>query len=177
QEGQRPLPGLEAACERARSAPARRLHPWLQRRHDRQAQGAADRTEVFRGRARDQARRPCFEAWPARVLRQPRAADGPQWPRHYHRLDPAGRAFGQRSARAERRWRSAGGGVLMSRIGKRPVEIPGGVTAAIENGTLSVKGPKGTLTLGLSDKVSYKLEDGSISIEPANDSKEARSHW
>jgi large subunit ribosomal protein L6 len=65
----------------------------------------------------------------------------------------------------------------MSRIGKRPVEIPGGVTAAIENGTLSVKGPKGTLTLGLSDMVSYKLADGSISIEPTSDSKEARSHW
>jgi large subunit ribosomal protein L6 len=65
----------------------------------------------------------------------------------------------------------------MSRIGKKPVEIPSGVTAAIDNGTLNVKGPKGTLTLGLSDLVSYKLEDGSISIQPANDTKEARSHW
>ena len=41
----------------------------------------------------------------------------------------------------------------MSRIGKKPVAIPGGVTANIENGTLSVKGPKGTLTMGLSDLV------------------------
>ena len=65
----------------------------------------------------------------------------------------------------------------MSRIGKRPVAIPSGVTAAIEDGTLSVKGPKGTLALGLSDLVSYKLEDGSISVEPANDGKPARSHW
>jgi large subunit ribosomal protein L6 len=65
----------------------------------------------------------------------------------------------------------------MSRIGKRPVAIPSGVTAAIENGALSVKGPKGNLTLGLSDLVTYKLDDGSISIEPANDGKAARSHW
>ncbi len=65
----------------------------------------------------------------------------------------------------------------MSRIGKKPVAIPSGVTAEIGDGTLNVKGPKGTLALGLSDLVSYKLEDGSISIEPANDGKAARSHW
>ena len=65
----------------------------------------------------------------------------------------------------------------MSRIGKRPVAIPGGVTADIADGTLTVKGPKGTLTLGLSDLVTYKLEDGQISIQPANDSKASRSHW
>jgi len=65
----------------------------------------------------------------------------------------------------------------MSRIGKVPVAIPSGVTAAIDNGQLSVKGPKGALTLGLSELVSYTLEDGSISIAPANDGKPARSHW
>jgi len=65
----------------------------------------------------------------------------------------------------------------MSRIGKRPVAIPSGVTAAIENGQLSVKGAKGTLTMGLSDLVDYTLEDGSISVKPANDGKAARSHW
>jgi large subunit ribosomal protein L6 len=65
----------------------------------------------------------------------------------------------------------------MSRIGKKPVAIPSGVTAEIENGLLSVKGAKGTLTLGLSDLIDYKLEDGSISVKPANDSKAARSHW
>jgi large subunit ribosomal protein L6 len=65
----------------------------------------------------------------------------------------------------------------MSRIGKRPVAIPSGVTAEIGEDTLSVKGPKGTLTLGLSDLVKYKLEDGSLLVEPANDGKAARSHW
>ncbi|HWK41635.1 MAG TPA: 50S ribosomal protein L6 [Croceibacterium sp.] len=65
----------------------------------------------------------------------------------------------------------------MSRIGKRPVEIPSGVTAEIGEGVLNVKGPKGTLSLGLSDLVNYKIEDGSVSIQPANDGKAARSHW
>lgn len=65
----------------------------------------------------------------------------------------------------------------MSRIGKKPVAIPAGVTANIENGTLSVKGPKGTLSLGLSDLIDYKLEDGQIAVNPANDSKQARAFW
>jgi large subunit ribosomal protein L6 len=65
----------------------------------------------------------------------------------------------------------------MSRIGKKPVAIPGGVTATIDNGTLTVKGPKGTLTLGLSDLVEYKLEDSEISVKPANDSRQARAFW
>jgi large subunit ribosomal protein L6 len=65
----------------------------------------------------------------------------------------------------------------MSRIGKRPVAVPSGVTANIDNGMLSVKGPKGTLTMGLSDLVDYKVEDGAISVGPANDTKAARSHW
>ena len=65
----------------------------------------------------------------------------------------------------------------MSRIGKKPVTIPSGVTAQIENGTLTVKGPKGTLSIGTDELVNYKLDDGSISVAPANDSQTARSHW
>ena len=65
----------------------------------------------------------------------------------------------------------------MSRIGKRPVAIPSGVTAAIEGNMLSVKGPKGTLTLGLSEHIAYAVEDGQISVVPANDGKVARSYW
>ncbi|MEP0190664.1 MAG: 50S ribosomal protein L6 [Erythrobacter sp.] len=65
----------------------------------------------------------------------------------------------------------------MSRIGKKPVAIPGGVEAKIENGALSVKGPKGTLTLGLSDLIDYKVEGDEIAIKPANDSKQARAFW
>lgn len=65
----------------------------------------------------------------------------------------------------------------MSRIGKKPVAIPGGVTAAIADGVLTVKGPKGTLTLGLRDEISYTIEGDAIVVKPANDSKQARAFW
>ncbi len=65
----------------------------------------------------------------------------------------------------------------MSRIGKKPVAIPSGVEAKIDGDMLSVKGPKGTLTMGLSDLIDYKLEDGAISVKPANDTRAARNHW
>lgn len=65
----------------------------------------------------------------------------------------------------------------MSRIGKKAVAIPGGVTAAIENGTLSVKGPKGTLTMGLADDIEYKVEGDEIAVTPANKSRRARDFW
>ncbi len=65
----------------------------------------------------------------------------------------------------------------MSRIGKKPVAIPSGVTANIDNGTLTVKGPKGTLSLGLSDLIDYKVEGDEIQVNPANDTKQARSYW
>ena len=65
----------------------------------------------------------------------------------------------------------------MSRIGKKPVAIPSGVTATIDNGQLSVKGPKGTLALQMRDEISYTLEEGAISIKPANATKAARAFW
>jgi large subunit ribosomal protein L6 len=65
----------------------------------------------------------------------------------------------------------------MSRIGKKPVAIPSGVTASIDGGQLSVKGPKGTLTLALRDEITYSLENDGILVKPANDSKQARAFW
>ncbi len=65
----------------------------------------------------------------------------------------------------------------MSRIGKKPVAIPSGVTATIDNGQLSVKGPKGTLAMTLRDEISYTLEDGAIAVKPANATKAARAFW
>jgi len=65
----------------------------------------------------------------------------------------------------------------MSRIGKVPVPVPAGVTANIEGKVLSVKGPKGTLTLTMRDEISYTLGDGSIAVKPANESKQARAFW
>ncbi len=65
----------------------------------------------------------------------------------------------------------------MSRIGKKAVPIPAGVTAEIKEGVLNVKGPKGTLSLGLSDLIDYKIGDGEIAVNPANDSQKARAYW
>ena len=65
----------------------------------------------------------------------------------------------------------------MSRIGKVPVPVPAGVTASIEGKQMSVKGPKGTLTLAMRDEISYTLEDGRILVKPANETKQARAFW
>jgi large subunit ribosomal protein L6 len=65
----------------------------------------------------------------------------------------------------------------MSRIGKRPVPLPAGVTATTEGQILSVKGPKGTLTLNMRDEISYDISDDGISVQPANATKQARAFW
>jgi large subunit ribosomal protein L6 len=65
----------------------------------------------------------------------------------------------------------------MSRIGKKAVAIPSGVTATIAEGTMTVKGPKGELSMGLSELIDYKIEGEEIQVNPANDTKAARSFW
>jgi large subunit ribosomal protein L6 len=65
----------------------------------------------------------------------------------------------------------------MSRIGKKPVAIPAGVTASTEGQTLTVKGPKGTLSLQMIDEINYDVTADGISVQPANDSQKARSFW
>ncbi|MFA5988963.1 MAG: 50S ribosomal protein L6 [Sphingomonas sp.] len=65
----------------------------------------------------------------------------------------------------------------MSRIGKKSVAVPAGVTASIDGGIISVKGPKGTLSMPLVDDISYTLEEGAIAVKPANETKRARAFW
>ena len=65
----------------------------------------------------------------------------------------------------------------MSRIGKKPVAIPPGVTATTEGQILSVKGPKGALSLQMIDEITYYVSAEGISVQPANDTKRARSFW
>ena len=65
----------------------------------------------------------------------------------------------------------------MSRIGKRPVAVPAGVTATISGRELSVKGPKGTLTMPLAAEVAYEVGEGGVSVTPANDTKRSRCFW
>ena len=65
----------------------------------------------------------------------------------------------------------------MSRIGKKPVAVPAGITANVAGQTVKVKGPKGALEVVLHDDVSVKLESGRIKIDPRNDTKRARAQW
>src|SRR5436190_16059384 len=68
-------------------------------------------------------------------------------------------------------------GTAMSRIGKKPVAIPSGVTANVEGQTVKMKGPKGALQLVLNDDVVVKMDKGAIQVDPRNESKRARSMW
>ena len=65
----------------------------------------------------------------------------------------------------------------MSRVGKKPVAIPAGVTANIEGQTVKVKGPKGALQLVLHGDVAAKVEAGGIKVDPRNETKLARALW
>jgi large subunit ribosomal protein L6 len=65
----------------------------------------------------------------------------------------------------------------MSRIGKKAVPVPAGVTATVNGKELSVKGPKGTLSMQMSDLITYDVQGDSIGVQPANDSKQARAFW
>ena len=65
----------------------------------------------------------------------------------------------------------------MSRIGKKPVALPKGVTAEVKGQTVEVKGPKGTRTFTATDDVTLSLEDGALKVTPRGLSKRARQQW
>src|SRR6516165_11170568 len=65
----------------------------------------------------------------------------------------------------------------MSRVGKKPVPIPAGVSASMEGQIVKVKGPKGTLALTLHDDVAAKIDGNEVRIDPRGDSKRARAMW
>jgi large subunit ribosomal protein L6 len=65
----------------------------------------------------------------------------------------------------------------MSRIGKKAVAIPSGVTANVEGQTVKVKGPKGALQVVLPDDVTVKMDQGAVKVDPRNETKRARSMW
>lgn len=65
----------------------------------------------------------------------------------------------------------------MSRIGKKPVELPKGVTAEVKGQTVEVKGPKGTRSFTATDDVTVALDEGRITVTPRGSSKRARQQW
>jgi large subunit ribosomal protein L6 len=65
----------------------------------------------------------------------------------------------------------------MSRIGKKAVPVPTGVTVNVNGQSVSVKGPKGELKEVLNEQVLVKMEQGGVKVDPINQSKVARSSW
>jgi large subunit ribosomal protein L6 len=65
----------------------------------------------------------------------------------------------------------------MSRIGKKAVPIPSGVTASIEGQTVKMKGPKGALQFVVPDEIVVKMDEGAIKVDPRHDTKRARAMW
>ena len=65
----------------------------------------------------------------------------------------------------------------MSRIGKKPVELPCGVSATVSGQTIEVKGPKGTRSFTATDDVTLTVDDSAVTVEPRGKSKRARQQW
>lgn len=65
----------------------------------------------------------------------------------------------------------------MSRIGKKPVPVSANVTATVAGNTVKMKGPKGELSFTVPEKLKVAKTDAGITVEPADDSKEARALW
>ena len=65
----------------------------------------------------------------------------------------------------------------MSRIGKKAVPVPAGVTVSVNGQAVAVKGPKGELKEVLNEQVLVKMEEGGVKVDPINQSKLARSSW
>ena len=65
----------------------------------------------------------------------------------------------------------------MSRIGKKPVAVPSGVTATVSGQTVKIKGQKGELSFVVPEEVSVALESGAVAVNPRSESKDARAKW
>ncbi|MGB1387817.1 MAG: 50S ribosomal protein L6 [Paracoccaceae bacterium] len=65
----------------------------------------------------------------------------------------------------------------MSRIGKKPVDLPSGVSATQAGQTVEVKGPKGTRSFTATDDVTITIEGNQVKVEPRGKSKRARQQW
>ncbi|MEF0939055.1 MULTISPECIES: 50S ribosomal protein L6 [unclassified Rhizobium] len=65
----------------------------------------------------------------------------------------------------------------MSRIGKKPVQVPAGITASVEGQKVTAKGPKGELVFVANDEIGLKLENNAIVVTPLSNSKDARAKW
>ena len=65
----------------------------------------------------------------------------------------------------------------MSRIGKKPVAVPAGVTATVTGQTVKVKGAKGELSFVVPERVNVAMDNGAIAVQPRDETKQARAMW
>jgi large subunit ribosomal protein L6 len=65
----------------------------------------------------------------------------------------------------------------MSRVGKKPVAVPSGVTASVTGQTVKMKGAKGELSFLVPEEVTVAMENGAVSVAPRDQSKSARAKW
>jgi large subunit ribosomal protein L6 len=65
----------------------------------------------------------------------------------------------------------------MSRVGKKPVPVPSGVTATVDGQTVKMKGSKGELSFLVPEEVTVAMENGAVQVNPRDESKTARAKW
>src|SRR5215218_4056320 len=65
----------------------------------------------------------------------------------------------------------------MSRVGKKPVAVPSGVTATVDGQLIKVKGSKGELSFVVPENVSVDMEDGAVAVNPRDETNDARAKW
>jgi large subunit ribosomal protein L6 len=65
----------------------------------------------------------------------------------------------------------------MSRIGKKAVVVPAGVTASVEGQTVTMKGPKGALHFVVPDDIIVKMDKGTVKVDPRSETKRALAMW
>jgi large subunit ribosomal protein L6 len=65
----------------------------------------------------------------------------------------------------------------MSRIGKKAVAVPSGVTASVDGQTVTMKGPKGALSYVVADDIAVAMDKGAIKVTPKSETKRARAMW
>ena len=122
-----------------------------------------------------------FDPRSPRLFRRSRNPADPQRSWDFGSFHAEGRDVRCSSPRRQCWWRSALPCVLrraeMSRIGKKPVELPSGVSAQVSGQTIEVKGPKGTRSFTANDDVDIVLDGNTVSVKPRGLSKRARQQW
>src|SRR5256886_10463597 len=173
--------GVEAESRNRAAAPRQPLRPGLQgagRWSSRAAAAVPQVSQRLAGEPRAAAR---VRAGPATLRQGARDPTRQERPRHGDPVDAAGAHDRPRSPHRPRGRRAARGGVvgaeIMSRIGRKPVPLPKGVTAQIEGRRITVKGPKGEISRVAHPDLTLALEDNAVMVRrPSDESRHKALH-